>query len=215
MPYDKFKKVPVVFITALREESRVVLEWIPAKKIISEKTLKLWQLKNTSLYLMEVGRGIRVDAGRITAELRQLGTQVVINYGFCGALDPGVPPFQFYSVEKICSINEETISVFQPLPEALKSIATRFQTASLLTVKSPVLDRDTAGQVYKKTGCLLVDMEAYQIARICSKTPLTLLVFKVVSDRANKKSGDDVKKNAPRLRKLLQEKLGSVLEELN
>ncbi len=195
------KYLPILFITALPFESKIILNHHNTN--FKPKKLTTYQLEE-SIYLIEVPVGFKSDLSILNRHILQirlgeekLSPKLLINFGICGALDSTIPIGLPFHIKKVYHFNKKLLEV--NLPE----IVNLFQPASLLTVDEPVLEAKRRNDIYSRTGCQLVDMEAFNIARFCREQNLPLCIVKVSSDLADEDSLKVIKANRSKLKKAL------------
>ena len=196
--------LPTLFITALRGESKALMKRLRFEKIQHSTQIPLFKLTQNPVYLMEVGMGPSVSKESIIQVIREVQSRLLIKLGVCGALNPKYSLFDFFLVEKVCSQQGQMIDLLSTLPLELKSITEEYSLTSLLTAEKPVTNKNLRNELYQSTGCSLVDLEAFHVAEIAEELKLPLIVFKLVSDRADELASVQVKRNLQRI----QEKLG-------
>jgi nucleoside phosphorylase len=187
---------PILIITALPFESRAILNY--HKINIKPTKLTTCQLRE-SIYLIEVPIGFKLNHSILNHEVEKTSPELLVNFGICGALNSSIPIASPFHIERICHFNKELSEIQLP------RIEPAFQSAKLLTVDEAVLDTKRRDELYSQTGCQLVDMEAFHIARFCEVHHLPLLIIKVASDFADEDSLNVIKANRLGLKHSLSE----------
>ena len=185
---------PILILTALPFESRTILNH--HKINFKPKNLTTYQLRD-SVYLIEVPIGFKFDLTILKSEVEKISAKLIINFGICGALDSSIPIGSPFHIQTVYHLNKEFSEIQLP------KIEPTFQSASLLTVDEPVLDAKRRDELRSKTGCRLVDMEAFHIARFCEARQLPLLIVKIASDFADEDSLNVIKTNRAKLKQSL------------
>lgn len=196
---------PILIITALLFESRAILNH--HKINIKPKKLTTYQLSD-SIYLIEVPIGFKFDPSILNHEVEKISPELLINFGICGSLKSSIPICSAFHIQTVCRLNEKFSEIRLPIIESV------FQSASLLTVDEPVLEMKQRDKLYSKTGCQLVDMEAYHIARFCEEQNMPLLIVKVSSDFADEDSLNVIKVNRAKLKQSLAYAYNKTLKTL-
>jgi nucleoside phosphorylase len=190
------KYSPALIITALPFESRILLNHHNMN--IKPKKLTTYQLRE-SIYLIEVPIGFKFDLTILKSEVEKISPKLIINFGICGALDSSIPMGSPFHIQTVYHLNKEFSEIQLP------KIKPAFQSASLLTVDEAVLNAKRRDELRSKTGCRLVDMEAFHIARFCEVHRLPLLIVKIASDSADEDSINVIKTNRSELKQSLTE----------
>ena len=182
---------PILILTALPFESRAILNH--HKINIKPKKLAATQIQE-SIYLIEVPIGFKLEPAILNREVKKISPKLLINFGICGALDSSIPIGSAFDIRTVCHLNDKLAEI-----QLLKN-SEAFQSASLLTVDEPVLSAKLRNELQSKTGCRLVDMEAFHIAQFCEARQLPLLIIKNASDFADEDSLNIIKANKTKLK---------------
>jgi len=185
---------PILILTALPFESKTILNHHNIN--IKPKKLTTYQLED-SIHLIEAPIGFKFDPSFLNQEIEKISPKLIINFGICGALDSSILIGAPFHIQTVCHLNKEFFEIQLPM------IKTAFYSASLLTVGEPVLKMKRRDELLSQTGCQLVDMEAFHIARFCKELNISLQIIKVASDLADEDSLDVIKANRPQLKRSL------------
>lgn len=184
------KNSPTLILTALRFESRIIFENFKTRLLRSKDNLKLYQIEDRDIFLLETGMGIRISEESFARCLKRIQPALLFNFGIAGALSPELSLLSTVRVNTVCSPDRPALKSGlrekQPILNAIPE-------ASLLTVDEPVLTASEREQLLEKYGCDLVDMETYHLARIAKTRKIPLISVKIVSDYANENTLDCVR----------------------
>ncbi|MEJ2636515.1 MAG: hypothetical protein P8184_14635, partial [Calditrichia bacterium] len=186
--------LPMVFITALRAESRVLMDQAPGREIRRRGRMRIFQLFEKDFYILETGIGIPFSRTELSAAIRELNPALIINYGICGALNKNIPLHETYLIDKVCM---EALPVIRPADDLLgqrEQLKISFPVSDLLTVEQAVLSTGERDRLFRESGCSLVDMEGYPLAQISRELNIPLLILKMVSDMADESAVEEVNK---------------------
>lgn len=196
---------PILFLTALPFESGTILNHHQIN--VKPKKLTPYPLEE-SIQLIEVPIGFKFDSSTPVQRIRKIAPALIVNLGICGALDSAIPIGSCFYIDKVCHFNKEFSEIRLP------AISSAFHPASLLTVDQPVLEMNRRNEVYSRSGCRLVDMEAFYIARFCKEQNIALRIIKVSSDWADENSLDVIKANRTELKRSLAKAYVKILSDL-
>lgn len=202
---------PLLFITALRPESRVLLNGSDFTEEIRNSRLRLFKHYREPVFLLETGVGIPDGPEKMDHLLRQIRPGLIINYGICGALYPIIKLYDAYFITAVSSPENDPISIAAGIRNLLSPVFKHFSDGWLVTVKQPILNVRDRERLAEQSGCPLVDMEAYPIARLARKLSIPLLILKVVSDAADEKAVEQVQQNVLVWQEVLGKKLSRLL----
>ncbi|MBN2365506.1 MAG: hypothetical protein JXL67_05035 [Calditrichaeota bacterium] len=159
------------------------------------------------LHVLETGPGPGINRETLLKNIELIKPSLIINYGICGTLDPAIQIHRNYFIRLV----REAASgkeLLLPKPAWLKNHI--YPEKKLLTVQKPVFSSVARTQLHKESGCTLVDMEGFTVASIAIDLSVPVILLKLVTDRADEKSGELVKLNV----KIWQEKLNQMLHQL-
>lgn len=203
--------LPLLLVTALPFESEVVLRNTAYYQIFHRGKTRLLGLAGRKIYLLETGMGNRLENKEIIRQIIGVQPALLINYGICGSLDPGLKIKSVFRIERVCCESGQTVQLSFPRVFSAPSDTAYFPIASLLTVEEPVLHESRRSQLFRNSGYPLVDMEGYFIAKLAESYSLPLVMIKVISDFANEKTVETVRRNKSAYQKVLRETLRVVL----
>lgn len=197
----KLKPRSLLFITAMRFESKVILKKHGGSLIQQETNLKLYQLWDSG-FLFETGIGVKADKVAVARLLHETTPSLAINFGICGALNPKIKLGDCFLIDRICIPGEQPISISSNLKN--------FPSASLTTTTHAILNSRERDMLFRKTSCDLVDMEAATIYQLCNQQNIPMQIIKVVSDYSDAETMEKIKSS----RHLLKNNLERALEKL-
>ncbi len=205
----------MVFITALRAESRVLMDQAPGRENRRRGRMRIFQLFEKDFYILETGIGIPFSRTELNDAICELNPALLINYGVCGALDKNIRLHETYLIDKVCMEALPAILPGRDLPKRCEQLKKSFPVSDLLTVEQAVLSTGERDRLFRESGCSLVDMEAYPLAQISRKLNIPLLILKLVSDMADESAVEEIKKNIPVWQKRLRNDLSEVMRILS
>lgn len=197
---------PILILTALPFESRAILSHHNIN--IKPKKLTTYHLED-SIYLLEVPIGFKFDPSILNHEAEKSSPELLVNFGICGVVDGSIPIGSAFNIQAVYHLDREFSKI------QLSMIETPFQSESLLTVDDPVLSTKRSHELYSQTGCKLVDMEAFHIARFCEARSLPLLIVKIASDFADENTLNVIKANRSVLEQSLADTYKRLMAELS
>jgi len=204
---------PWLFISALRQESSVILRQYQHSKEKSPPGYTLFQFQKGGMFLLEIGSGNRIDSSRLKAAIVRINPGFILNFGICGALTPQVALYKNYLAKSLSYDNESEIDLSRDL-DLLKSISKSeavIRNARLLTVKEPILDSKKRDELRQITACELVDMEAYFIAQTARELKIPIAILKQVTDFADQGARQQIKQTKKIWQESLQQGLSGFL----
>ncbi|MBW7997769.1 MAG: hypothetical protein FVQ81_14595 [Candidatus Glassbacteria bacterium] len=123
-------------------------------------------------------------------------SELVIDFGVCGALDTSVPLSEVVVMDSVAAVHHssrEPIRLEQ-LPSGGETVR---DGGCLVTHNAPVFDPRVAELLARRFGAGFVDMEAWEVASYCRERKIPVAVVKAVSDHAD---GSSVEGHAVRAR---------------
>lgn len=161
--------------------------------------------------------GIGEDAAEfIFSALKQKRPHLIINIGFAGALLPSLKYGDWVIGRKILKLNR-ILEIIKPDSRAIKVAANFFSYSpypchqgEILTTEEPIAGTEQRRELFNETKALVVDMEAYYLAKLCSEEDIAFLSLKTVSDFADCSSQKMVESKG----KLLSKNIAQVIPEL-
>ena len=209
------KYLPLLLVTALPFESKVVLQKNRAEQIFRRQKTRLFRFSGTEIYLLETGMGNRLKDDHLLRQIQKVQPALFINYGICGSLDSRLEIKSVFRIDRVCSKSEQPISLH--LPPGFDSVfePAKIPAAHLLTVEQPVLQEAQRENLFRKSGCPLVDMEGYFLAKLAEKLSRPLIMIKLVSDSADEQAVETVRKNKQSYQKILRKTLLAVFSEMS
>lgn len=198
MPYSATSQFyPRLLISALREESSVILEQHCHNKEKTPQGYNLFRFQVRDMLLLEIGSGRRMDHNKVESAISQINPGLIINFGICGALNPRIKLNKNYLAKSVCHENEFEIDLLKDLDllQSLSVSRSLFPRVRLLTVRDPVLDSMKREELRRITACDVVDMEAYFVAHVAQKLEIPIVILKQVSDYADYKAMQQIKQN--------------------
>jgi len=188
---------PWLLISALRQESSVILEQYRHHREKTPQGYNLFRFQDQEILLLEVGSGRKMNRKKVESAISQINPGLIVNFGICGTLNPRIKLYKNYLAKSIHYENESEIDLLKDLDlmQSLSVSRSLFPRVRLLTVKDPVLDSMKSAELRRITGCDVVDMEAFFIAQIAHKLEIPVLILKQVSDDADHKAMQQIKQN--------------------
>ncbi len=194
----------ITIVSALKAEIAPFLDHYS----VAEKTLieggSLYQTPGR-WYFLRSGVGLEQAAKVLTWYMKRYHPHLLINIGFAGSLSPEIAPGRLFFINKIHSILDGTVQM-----PALPPVA--MQSCSLLTAGKAVLSDTERATLHLRFGADLVDMEAYELARIARQHQIPFYCFKMVSDDAGNDGKEQFLKNYRVLAVQLFKRINPVLE---
>lgn len=132
-------------------------------------------------------------------------TDLIINVGFAGMLNPNIETEEVYAINKIAYFSDQEIVFHADIDSRAIDFSSKnkIKTAALLTSRNPVTDQLIRERLYCSTNADLVDMEAYIIYELAKKEQVTFVSFKIISDFADKNARQSVKEKTVKLSEIL------------
>jgi len=197
----------ITVVSALKSEIAPFLE----RYAVAEKT----PLNGGSLYhasreqhFLRTGIGPEQAAKVLSYYLKSYRPYLLINIGFAGSLNPALKAGGLFYINEIRSTVHES-SQIPAVP------AVDLPGCSLLTVSEAVVSDIKRAELSLRFGAGLVDMEAYELARIAGHHQIPFYCFKMVSDEAGDKAKEQFIKNYRTLANQLFKGIDPVLQTLN
>lgn len=222
----------IAIITAMAEETEPILKQLGSsikdESKISGVDVKKFELDGNTIYLATSGVG-EIKAALAVQLLKDLfDVEVVLNFGFVGALNPALSIAELVIVDKVChyqfdisvlngietgrySDHEDRYFYFDKdlIARVLANVGKPIRTvtdASGDKFVSSSQDKDMLRSDFKSDIC---EMELAGIAIACERNNLPLLSLKVVSDKADESAnvdfGEIVHEGMAKLAKILPE----------
>lgn len=203
---------PWLFISALPQESSVILEQYHHSKEKTPQGYTLFRFPNREMLLLEIGSGRRIELNMIESVIFQINPGLIINFGICGALRPRIKLNRNFLAKSVRYEDKSEIDLRKDLDllQSLTSSRSLFRHVRLLTVRDPVLESIKRDELWQMTTCDVVDMEAYFVAQVAHKLKIPIVILKQVSDHADHQAKQQITQN----KKIWQESLRQGLVKL-
>ncbi len=165
-------------VSALKSEIQPFLEYYSITNKISIGSASLY--KSQFGHFFRTGIGSELAAENLALYLKEYMPDRILNLGLAGSLNPEIKVGQIFNIHQI--IDEMTSEKLDlPAFGPVKSIV----NARLVTVRKAVNDIKKRHDIKIKYNADLVDMEAYQLAKISAAASIPFHSYKIVSDQAD------------------------------
>jgi nucleoside phosphorylase len=204
----------MLLISAMPQESSIILNQFSYHQEQIPQGYTLFRIKERKIYLLEIGFGNKADLTTLESTIISVNPAVIINFGICGALHSGIKLNQNYLAKSVNYNGAKEIILSHDL-DLLKSLPKSrlaLPVARLITVKEPVLDSQSREELRQNTHCELVDMEAYYIALCARRLGIPVIILKQVTDHANEKAKEQIRRDKNRWQETLYRGLRDVLQ---
>ena len=129
-------------------------------------------------------------ARQIAADLIAGGADILVSFGLCAGLDPGLRPGDLILAEQVIQDRERRYWTHQgarnALRERLESVGLSPQGGALLGSSRPIAGAREKGLVHGTSGARAVDMESLGVARAAESAGAPFLVVRAVADPAER-----------------------------
>jgi len=161
-------KILVTF--ALRQEGVSFVRMLTQR--LAEPGSVIGRLDSQEVAVCWLGSGVR-DENHFKSTLKNLGSELVINSGFAGAVRTLLEPGDFVLAENFSS------------PELLKRHATNsvFEARGRFVCVDAIADSAAKMRINGEGNVIALDMESARIATVCRKASVPLLSARMISDR--------------------------------
>lgn len=128
-------------------------------------------------------------------------TDLIMNVGFAGMLNPNFEMEEVYLINKVARHTDDEIIFYSDLDSMAINFSyqPKIKTAALLTSKTPIVDQLVRDKLYRSTGADLVDMETYFLYERAINERINFMSLKIVSDLADENTYKSVKEKTVRL----------------
>ena len=204
---------PLLLISALRQESSVILRQYQHSKEKTPQGYILFRFQKRGIFLLEIGSGKGIDRSKLKSAIVQINPGFIVNFGICGALTHRVELNKNYLARSISYDNESEIDLSHDLNllNSLFNSRSVLQSVRLLTVRNPVLDSIKRDKLQQITACELVDMEAYFVAQTARELKIPIAILKQVTDYSDQRALQQIKQNKKIWQESLQQGLSGIL----
>ena len=132
------------------------------------------------------GTRAQVLATRLIGE----GAELIVSFGLCGGLEPGLRPGTMIVAETVLGEDGMTaatdMAVRARLFEALFAAGLRPGGGAILGSDVPIARAAAKARLHAKTGARAVDMESHGVARAAQAAGVPCLVLRAVADPAER-----------------------------
>lgn len=194
----------ITIVSALKSEIAPFLEYYSAGNKTALAGGSLYRISG-QFHFLRTGVGGAQAAKVLSAYLNSYQPQVLINIGLAGSLNSQIAPGSLFSINEIHSTGRDAIQL-PSWPGA------ELQSASLITVNEAVLSDEGRARLFARFGADLVDMEAYELARIARQHGISFFCFKIVSDDAGEEAEKQFMNNYRVLSGQLFERINPLLQ---
>ena len=157
------------------------------------------------------GIGPRQAAAATEYAIQARGARHILNVGICGALTHAVEPGHMCHITEIIQGDALLKNPATPsLPLATESLWKSLPPARLVSVSEPVFGGE--GRTILAAHSDMVDMEGFDIVRVCKQEGVPFQLLKVVSDRADDSGHEELHLNLTRVSTILAEEVMAGLE---
>jgi len=127
--------------------------------------------------------------------LEHTAPALLVNFGICGGLDLALPYSKiFWSGRFLIWM----IRWFPPKYISLTSseqLLTFFSACRLLSSDYPVLQESLRKKLYWQSGCQLLDMEGYSLAKAAQKYSIPIILLKHLTDYCDESAASNIREN--------------------
>ncbi len=227
----------IAIITAMAEETEPILKQLGSalkdESNIAGVEVKKFELDGNTIYLATSGVG-EIKAALAVQLLKDLfDIEVVLNFGFVGALSPALSIAELVVVDRVCHYQFDISAINDIEPGRYSDHEDRYfyldenlLARVLANIGKPIRKvADASGDKFinnklekdnlkKNFGADICEMELAGIAIACERNNLPLLSLKVVSDKADELAtadfGEIVHKGLEKLAKILPSVLDAI-----
>lgn len=188
----------MAFFYALEADGRALEEQAiaPGRSIAAgSRTIRRIQIGPHTVYMMAMGSGAVETALSAQAVLTRFRCDRAFSMGPAGALGPELTPDTWHRVDRVVAWqrNPEPIKLVPTEPPAGLA-RTPLDTTSRVAMASGEAFIATTPQrerLYAESGAPCVDMNSYGVLAACLDHGVPLIIWKVISDRADEQAGAD------------------------
>ena len=190
-PGLKTKYLPLLFLTAFRAEAEALFRIHPFQLIEQEKKIHLYHLPPEPIFLLITGPG----PSSLDRWLEHTAPVLLVNFGICGGLDLALPLFQNFLVRQVSHLDDPVISTEIHFPDFPEQLLTFFSACRLLSSDYPVLQESLRKKLYQQSGCQLLDMEGYSLAKAAQKYAIPIILLKHLTDYCDESAASSIREN--------------------
>lgn len=203
----------IAIITAMAEETLPILEKlgnVVAENTISGVYIRQIETNGDTIYLATSGVGEIKAALAVQVLVDLFDVDVVLNFGFVGALNPNLVIGELVACSKVCHYQfdvtlvdtDRKIGQYNGMKDNFFYLDKNLLKGFLHIVGKPLksvsvasADKFVAGKENKETlfrefACDVCDMELAGLAIACERNSLPLFSVKVISDKADDSAGE-------------------------
>lgn len=203
----------IAVITAMAEETLPILERLGnsvAESTISGVYIRQIEMDGDTVYLATSGVGEIKAALAVQVLVDLFDIDVVLNFGFVGALNPSLDIGELVVCSKVCHYQFDVTMVdtdrkvgqyngmkdnfFRLDKDILKGfmhiVGKPLKTVSVASADKFVAGKENKEALFKGFGCDICDMELAGLAIACERNSLPLFSVKVISDKADDCAGE-------------------------
>ncbi|MCE5270093.1 hypothetical protein LLH00_02280 [bacterium] len=188
-------------VSAVKLELAWLLERLARPERTEVKGLKAWSglIEGHRVRLACLGIGPAPARNAMESLLQNEAYARVYHFGLCGALSPGLDlcrPVLARSVAAAWDPSREPLALEPAPPGAFDSLELRPLEGAFVSNGLPVFNSQVKGFLAARFKADCVDMEAWEVARVCAERSMPLTVIKAVSDRADSSLPDTFRRQA-------------------
>ncbi len=183
----------ILLICAVKLELVWLLEQLARPERLKLKGAKAWsgRIEGRDALLACIGIGPAVARENLERLLAGGKFDRAYHFGLCGALAAGFDlchPVVARSVAAAWEPSQEPLIPDMPSRETLETLSVRPLEGAFVTNGSPVFSNQLKSFLAARFKADCVDMESWEIARVCSAQKIPLTIVKSVSDLADSKT---------------------------
>ena len=168
-------------VNALKVECEPILRFLGQGMVtfLAEGTLYTYP----KVHVLRVGVSGSKASKTLRAYLVGHKPEFILNIGFAGALNDAFHPCSIYKIQCVKSAYSDGIYELNVFP-GLTSVF----SGSLLTVREAVEEEAQKKFLFRRFQTDLVDMETFELVRVCRDFSLPIYALKVVTDLAGEQA---------------------------
>jgi adenosylhomocysteine nucleosidase len=184
------RNMRIICICAVKLELAWLLEHLARPERLKLKGVKAWsgRIEGCEALLACIGIGPIAARENLERLLASGGFDRAYHFGLCGALAAGFDlcrPVVARSVVAAWDPSHEPLIPDMPSLEALEALSVRPLEGSFVTNGMPVFNNQLKSFLAARFKADCVDMESWEVARVCAARGIPLTIVKSVSDLAD------------------------------
>lgn len=228
----------IAIITAMAEETLPILQHLGnmvAESTISGVLVRQIEIGGNTVYLATSGVGEIKAALTVQLLVDLFDIDVVLNFGFVGALNPKLSVGEIVACRRVCHYQfdvtqvdtDRTVGQYSGMKDNFFYLDPALLTAVLSAVGKPIKAVSVASgdkfvgckkdkdKILKLVDCDICEMELAGLAIACERNKLPLFSAKVVSDNADDTAGESFVTIAEKGMKQFGDMLPHILNAVN